>query len=67
MDCCRLGENEQAVLDKLPSHWTTDPEIWSMADFEEVKEGDMLEKINGLITICENHVNNCEVRFIKSI
>lgn len=63
IDCCKHATDEQAILDKLPSHWTKDCEIWSVADFEEVKEGDMVSKISNIIEMCENHVNTCEVSY----
>lgn len=45
----------------MPEYFTTDLELWSMADLKAVKRGSLQDYINLFILRCEDHVKQCEV------
>ena len=58
---CRFAVEEQTLLHNLPDHVTDDVDIWTMAEFLDVKNCEMLERLQKLVKNCENHIFKCEV------
>jgi hypothetical protein len=54
---CRLHE----LYTREPPHITTDPELYSLKDLIDVKSGDLITRLQDLVTASKNHVTNCEV------
>ncbi|XP_017850206.1 run domain Beclin-1-interacting and cysteine-rich domain-containing protein isoform X2 [Drosophila busckii] len=57
--CCRYAKREQEFFAAVPLHITNEPDLWSMCDFVDVQNYSMIRSIEQLITLSEQHVNNC--------
>lgn len=58
---CRFAEELKNDFEKLPTHFTTDIEIYSMADFAAIKSGSFSKDINALIVKSDEHILGCEL------
>jgi run domain Beclin-1 interacting cysteine-rich containing protein len=52
----------QELIKAEPQHVYTDPDCYSMTDFDRVKNGKWLEALTVIVKSCKNHVNQCQVR-----
>ncbi|KAH9491807.1 hypothetical protein Btru_029560 [Bulinus truncatus] len=58
---CKRDARVLKEMQALPSHWLTNDDSYSMADFIEVKTGTMLQRIRTFINVAVNHVSDCQL------
>jgi run domain Beclin-1 interacting cysteine-rich containing protein len=66
MSFCRFGDKVRKVFENLRfPHWLGDPDIWSITDFDNVVNGNMLAELAKLFAVSEEHIKKCEVRIFN--
>ncbi|KAF4526244.1 hypothetical protein B566_EDAN001929 [Ephemera danica] len=58
---CRFATHLHTLYRHEPPHLTTDPELYSLKDLIDVHNGELLTRLQDLITASTNHVANCEL------
>lgn len=59
---CRFGETIKEYLERdMPSYALTDPEVYSMKDLVEVRNGEMKSKLKYLVEMCCRHTSECKL------
>eukprot|EP00039_Didymoeca_costata_P010361 m.139440 g.139440 ORF g.139440 m.139440 type:complete len:505 (-) comp14799_c0_seq1:131-1645(-) len=61
---CRSGLDTLEIIDN-PSHLTSDPDIYTLAELEAVKAGTYVPKLQHLVAQCFKHVRNCPLCLAK--
>jgi len=52
-----------AILSRLSLHLLTDdPHVYSLADLERCKSGELIDELKLVVTLASDHVTTCEVR-----
>ncbi|XP_042903815.1 run domain Beclin-1-interacting and cysteine-rich domain-containing protein isoform X1 [Parasteatoda tepidariorum] len=59
MKTCRKAELVQVTLEAQNQHILYDPNIYSLSDLIQVKNGEMLKHVKMLTNYCIEHVNKC--------
>lgn len=59
---CRFADEARERLAKTPGHLIKDLELYSMADLCAIKSGELMSKMQELVTLCQQHVASCTVR-----
>lgn len=57
----------QESMEKECPYILTDPEVYSLNDLVQIKNGDYLSRIRSLVDMCIKHVSDCQVRNIYFI
>ncbi|XP_013067442.2 run domain Beclin-1-interacting and cysteine-rich domain-containing protein-like isoform X2 [Biomphalaria glabrata] len=58
---CKRDPKVLKEMQALPSHWLSNDDSYSMADFMEVKSGTMLQRIRIFINLAVNHIRDCQL------
>uniref|UniRef100_A0A182K5P9 DUF4206 domain-containing protein n=1 Tax=Anopheles christyi TaxID=43041 RepID=A0A182K5P9_9DIPT len=58
---CRHSESTRRCFQEVPEYFTSDFDMWSMADFLSVKSGALLRLLHSIISRCECHILACEL------
>uniref|UniRef100_A0A182PC13 DUF4206 domain-containing protein n=1 Tax=Anopheles epiroticus TaxID=199890 RepID=A0A182PC13_9DIPT len=58
---CRHSESARRCFQEVPEYYTSDFDMWSMADFLAVKSGALLRLLHTIVSRCERHVHACEL------
>lgn len=56
---CRNAASLQEEIEQYPSHMFPEPHVYSIGDIVEVKNGEMVKKLQQLLMKCVNHVMQC--------
>lgn len=56
-DVYRLKES----LDEFEAHIILNPDLYSIQNMIDVKNGELGKKLQSLIITCNKHINNCQV------
>eukprot|EP00795_Rhopilema_esculentum_P016901 gene16901-8385_t len=62
---CRLGESLHENFRKLPAHIVDDIHLYSVDDFVQVKNGDLLNTFKSLISTSLKHIKECQLCAVK--
>uniref|UniRef100_A0A182NC33 DUF4206 domain-containing protein n=1 Tax=Anopheles dirus TaxID=7168 RepID=A0A182NC33_9DIPT len=58
---CRHSESTRPVFQEVPEYFTSDFDMWSMADFLAVKSGTLQRLLVSIVARCEQHIQACEL------
>lgn len=58
---CRFAKELQEVLEREPSYMFSEVEVYSMMDFEQVKQGLLASRLQTLYTLGNNHTSQCDL------
>lgn len=59
---CRFANDIcSSIFDQFSNHLVEDIEIWSMADFIDIRRGHFVKNVNYAITKCDEHILKCEL------
>ncbi|KFB39668.1 AGAP013392-PA-like protein [Anopheles sinensis] len=58
---CRHSESLRSIFQEVPEYFTSDFDMWSMADFLAVKNGTLARILASIIARCEKHILSCEL------
>ncbi|XP_034230440.1 run domain Beclin-1-interacting and cysteine-rich domain-containing protein isoform X2 [Thrips palmi] len=58
---CRFAKELQEVLEREPSYMFSEVDVYSMMDFEQVKQGRLASRLQTLYTLGNNHTSKCEL------
>ncbi|CAL1533990.1 unnamed protein product, partial [Lymnaea stagnalis] len=58
---CKRDPKLLKEMQKLPSHWLSNDDVYSMDDFVQVKTGSMMNQIKAFITLAISHVEDCQL------
>ncbi|XP_064638641.1 run domain Beclin-1-interacting and cysteine-rich domain-containing protein-like [Lineus longissimus] len=58
---CRLASGILNDLHRLPSHWISEPELYSLSDLVKVKNSEILPHLRNLVTDSVCHISGCQL------
>ncbi|XP_050529369.1 run domain Beclin-1-interacting and cysteine-rich domain-containing protein isoform X2 [Daktulosphaira vitifoliae] len=58
---CRYANKLQELLDELEPHLIPEPDLYSIQNMIDVKNGDLGKKLQSIIISCNKHVTNCQL------
>lgn len=61
INTCSRAQNEKMMLDKVPPHWAADPHAYSLDDLVAIKNGQLINELKNITSLCIIHVARCQV------
>uniref|UniRef100_A0AAG5DYF6 Rubicon Homology domain-containing protein n=1 Tax=Anopheles atroparvus TaxID=41427 RepID=A0AAG5DYF6_ANOAO len=58
---CRHSVSSRSIFMEVPEYFTSDFDMWSMADFLAVKNGTLARLLASIVARCETHILSCEL------
>lgn len=56
---CSLKE----ILEAMEAHIILEPDLYSIKNMLDVKNGELCKKLRNTIVLCDKHITNCQVYF----
>ncbi|XP_074657892.1 run domain Beclin-1-interacting and cysteine-rich domain-containing protein-like isoform X2 [Tubulanus polymorphus] len=61
LQICRAGQRLWEMLRNVPSHWLSDPDLYSINDLVKVKNGEFLPQLRNLVIEAVCHISDCQL------
>ncbi|KAJ1519867.1 hypothetical protein ONE63_004109 [Megalurothrips usitatus] len=58
---CRFAKELQEVLEREPPYMFSEIDVYSMMDFEQVKQGELASRLQTLLALGNEHTSQCEL------
>lgn len=52
------------LLDEIEAHIILKPDLYSIQNMMDVKNGELSKKLQNVINTCNKHITNCQVAYI---